>query len=87
MSLNDKECVTHDGGRANSLTAAYTFIHDNRDPDEPAMKELPAGWWVEVVTLDVTWWLKQQLSIAWRDFLQRNQPQLDKIHRCPGGRF
>ena len=51
MSLNDKECVTHDGGRANSLTAAYTFIHDNRDPDEPAMKELPAGWWVEVVTL------------------------------------
>ncbi len=48
MSLNDKECVTHDGGRANSPSAAYTFIHDNRDADEPAIKELPAGWWVEV---------------------------------------
>ncbi len=47
MSLNDKECLTHDGGPVNSPSAAYTFIHDNRDPDEPAMKELTAGWWVE----------------------------------------
>ena len=57
--------MTHDGGRVNFPSAAYTFIHLR-------LRNFPPG---GGPNLDVTGWLRQQLAIAWRDFLQHNPPE------------